>query len=132
MKLVKLEHMDARPSNQVTFLVSQEMTKFDVKNYLEKIYKVPVESVKTRNIMGKVYRNMYLQGELTKAADNKIAFVTLEHGQTFEFPDLKLEKKEEDFEKNKDEIGKAKTSFQKSVNSDDQKYRTGVPSFFGL
>ena len=50
MKLVKLDKIEA-PSNKVHFIVSQEMTRYDVKNYLEKIYKVPVDSVKTRKVV---------------------------------------------------------------------------------
>ena len=41
MKLLNPEKQFVRaPPNRVTFEVSPEMTKLDVKNYLEKIYKV--------------------------------------------------------------------------------------------
>ena len=39
--------------NQVQFLVSPQMTKFDVQQYLEKIYKVPVVNVAVYNHIGK-------------------------------------------------------------------------------
>uniref|UniRef100_V5I5T5 Large ribosomal subunit protein uL23m n=1 Tax=Ixodes ricinus TaxID=34613 RepID=V5I5T5_IXORI len=42
MKLVK--HGKPQPPNTVKFVVPLQMTKYDVKNYLEKIYKVPVAS----------------------------------------------------------------------------------------
>ena len=42
-------------------------------------------------MMGKVYRNQFMQGSLTKEEDYKIAFVTLGEGQTFEWPDLKID-----------------------------------------
>lgn len=50
MKLVKPE-FDLLP-NQVQFIVSPEMTRLDVKQYLEKIYKVPVVHVSTFINMG--------------------------------------------------------------------------------
>ena len=51
MKLVKSEN--PQPKNVVTFIVSTSMTKYDVRNYLEKIYKVPVVNVATHNRLGK-------------------------------------------------------------------------------
>lgn len=50
--MVKLEHHEHLP-NQVQFVVSPEMTRLDVKNYLEQIYKVPVMDVRTVNVMGR-------------------------------------------------------------------------------
>ena len=44
MKLVKPE--EPVPPNIVKFITSIEMTHHDVKNYLEKIYKIPVVDVK--------------------------------------------------------------------------------------
>ena len=60
------------------------MTKYDIKNYLEKIYKVPVAGVKTVNKMGKTYNNAY-KGYLVKDEDYKIAFVTLPPGKSKNF-----------------------------------------------
>ena len=51
MKLVKPDH-NLLP-NQVQFIVSSQMTKLDVKQYLEKIYNIPVVHVITYNKMGK-------------------------------------------------------------------------------
>ncbi|XP_063842032.1 large ribosomal subunit protein uL23m-like isoform X1 [Scylla paramamosain] len=45
MKLVKPR--DPLPANVVQFHVSMQMTKIDIKNYLEKIYNIPVEHVVT-------------------------------------------------------------------------------------
>ena len=94
------------PKNKVHFIVSQEMTKTDVKNYLEKIYKVPVAEVRTLNKMGKTRRNA-IADYIVKDDDFKVAFVTLApgnlisglpflvnhnnfSGHTFEMPDLKI------------------------------------------
>ncbi|KAH9519429.1 54S ribosomal protein L23, mitochondrial [Bulinus truncatus] len=48
MRLLKPE-FDV-PTNQVHFEVHPQMSDFDIKNYLEKIYKVPVLSVQTKII----------------------------------------------------------------------------------
>ena len=57
------------------------MTKIDIKNYLEKIYNVPVANVKTVNKMGKTRQNAFAS-YLVKDEDQKIAFVTLPPGVT--------------------------------------------------
>ncbi|CAG2065167.1 unnamed protein product, partial [Timema podura] len=50
MKLIEPVHK--QPNNVVQFIVSTEMTRFDIKNYLEKIYNVSVVEVKTRIVSG--------------------------------------------------------------------------------
>lgn len=67
---------EIQPENVVTFSCSMEMTKYDVKNYLEKIYSVPVVDVRTRIAMGPTKRDQ-VYGYVTKADDIKIAYVTL-------------------------------------------------------
>ena len=84
MKLVKPDVLFGKssiPNNKVTFIVSPQMTKIDVKNYLEKIYNVPVANVKTTNIMGKTRQNAYAR-YLVKDDDQKFAFVTLQPGES--------------------------------------------------
>merc|ERR1712213_268505 len=58
MKLVKNKDIKL-PPNVVTFQVSSEMTRVDVKNYLERIYKVPVLNVKTINTIGRTFVSPY-------------------------------------------------------------------------
>ncbi|XP_046450620.1 39S ribosomal protein L23, mitochondrial-like [Daphnia pulex] len=84
MKLVKPSH-NLLP-NQVQFVVSSQMTKLDVKQYLEKIYNLPVVHVSTYNQMGKTKTlpNTYV----TKENDEKIAFVTLHKDHKFVFPEI--------------------------------------------
>lgn len=53
-----------------------EMTKHDIKNYLEKIYDVPVVDVKTRIATGK-FRKDIGKGYIVKDDDIKFAYVTL-------------------------------------------------------
>lgn len=55
MKIVRSE--EPLPPNMVLFQTSIEMTQYDVKNYLEKIYKVPVVEVKTTIKMGEEPKN---------------------------------------------------------------------------
>ena len=81
MKIVKNKHMKL-PPNHVVFQVSPEMTKLDVKNYLEKIYNVPVYHVMTRNVTGQVKKPGFLDPDfditpLYKEDDIKYAYVTL-------------------------------------------------------
>lgn len=67
------------PPNKVTFEVSPEMTRLDVKNYLEKIYQVPVLSVNTKIVSGRTdyFRHNNAFRELYKEPDIKYAYVTL-------------------------------------------------------
>jgi ribosomal protein L23 len=54
MKLLKPQA--PQPKNVVQFIVSTEMTRFDVANYLTKIYKVPVVNVALHNHFGEFKR----------------------------------------------------------------------------
>lgn len=74
MKIIR--PTEPQPKNVVTFSVSMEMTKYDVKNYLEKIYKIPVMDVRTRIALGETKRDTNY-GYVTKKDDVKIAYVTM-------------------------------------------------------
>ena len=78
MKMVTNKNVK-RPPNSITFQVSPAMTQLDVKNYLEKIYKVPVLDVKTKNVTGKTEYSPHFREsrELFKDDDIKYAFVTV-------------------------------------------------------
>ena len=78
MKLIGSKDMKM-PPNKVSFEVSPQMTQLDVKNYLEKIYKVPVMNVKTFNVSGRTYTSPYSKApdELFKDDDIKYAIVTM-------------------------------------------------------
>ncbi|XP_053210699.1 39S ribosomal protein L23, mitochondrial-like [Panonychus citri] len=97
MKLLKPKEGD--PKNVVTFRVPVQMNDFDVRNYLEKIYKLPVVSVQStvrwgdrKRAIGKNY--------LVKEDDYRIAYVSLPKDKEFNWPNLFPEKKivEEDAE----------------------------------
>lgn len=74
LKIVQPTH--EQPANVVQFHCSMEMTKYDVENYLKKIYNIPVVDVRTRIGMGKTKRDL-VGGYITKADDLKYAYVTL-------------------------------------------------------
>ncbi|XP_012876448.1 PREDICTED: 39S ribosomal protein L23, mitochondrial [Dipodomys ordii] len=113
-----------QPEDTVQFRIPMEMTRTDLKNYLERIYSVPVAAVRTRVQHGsnrqRDYRNVRI-----KKPDYKVAYVQLAHGQTFTFPDL-FPEKEQDLVA---EEGLQEALPQKQ-SSDPR--RGGVPSWFGL
>ena len=62
-----------------------------------------------------------------------MAFVTLPSDHKFEWPDLKIKSQIDDSnEETKDDVDEAKKLYDKSVRADTNKYRPGVPTFFGL
>ncbi|KAL8619056.1 hypothetical protein ACOMHN_020754 [Nucella lapillus] len=81
------------PDDQVRFIIHPQMSVFDVKNYLEKIYSVPVLNVRTKIMAGEDIKHPTRGHVITKEDDVKIAFVQLNDGVTFEFPDLFAENK---------------------------------------
>jgi len=135
MKLLNPASTKVRPPpNCVTFEVSPAMTKLDVKNYLEKIYKVPVMNVNTTIVSGRTYHRQTgkKDDEVLKDDDRKLAFVTLRSGETFEFPDVvKKEQLEEKEVKADDDVERTKREFEKNTKIK-QVGRKGLPTFFGL
>ena len=68
--------------SQVVFRVAIDATKLEVRNAVEKIFKVKVENVQTLNVKGKVKRNKF--GLSTKPTWKK-AVVRLVEGQEIDF-----------------------------------------------
>lgn len=75
MKLIKHQQYKEQRDNVVVFHVPIAMTRIDVKNYLEKIYKVPVIKVNTRIELGKTKKNEC--NKVVKEDDRKLAYVHL-------------------------------------------------------
>ena len=67
--------------NQVTFKVTKDATKPEVKAAIEELFGVKVKAVNTLNQKGKVKR---FRGRLGKRNDVKKAIITLEEGQTLD------------------------------------------------
>ncbi|RDD43751.1 39S ribosomal protein L23, mitochondrial [Trichoplax sp. H2] len=75
------------PSNTAVFRVPLVMTKFDIKNYLQKIYNVEVFKVNTTITQGKRKKYAYIRGVYDKEPDYKKAYVILANG-IFRFPKI--------------------------------------------
>ncbi|KAH7933272.1 hypothetical protein HPB49_011062 [Dermacentor silvarum] len=128
MKLVK--HEKPLPPNEVKFVIPVQMTKYDVKNYLEKIYKVPVADVRTAIMQGKI-RKAEGKSYLVKEDDFRVAFVTLPKGETFTYPDLfdkvaSIEK-EKALSKQMEEAEKMQKVYLRK-----DPHREGLPNWFGI
>jgi len=102
-----IQNTTAKPKNRIEFIVHDGMSKIDVKNYLEKIYNVPVVSVDMRIVQGAT-RNARNKQYIVKDDDYKMAYVTLPKDYKFEWPDLfpadKLAKELEAEKKQLDEM----------------------------
>ena len=72
----------AMGEDQVVFKVAVDASKLEVKNAVEKLFKVKVERVQTVNVKGKVKRNRF--GFSTKSSWKK-AYVRLAQGQEIDF-----------------------------------------------
>ncbi|KAB0800091.1 hypothetical protein PPYR_07971 [Photinus pyralis] len=127
MKLVRPEHK--QPPNVVQFHCSMEMTRYDIKNYLEKIYNVKSTQVNTRIVLGKT-REEPGKGYVIKDDDYKVAYVVLPKDEKFEFPNLfpeSAEKEKLDHDKALDEVRKNHQKYLEK-NSD----RPGLPGWFSF
>uniref|UniRef100_A0A915NW00 Pre-mRNA-splicing factor SYF2 n=1 Tax=Meloidogyne floridensis TaxID=298350 RepID=A0A915NW00_9BILA len=80
------------PKNAAMFEVDLRMSRFDVREYLEKIYKFPVRDVRLRNVEGNITWDNPLDKQkrraLWKDEDKKIAFVFFKKDFVAEFPNL--------------------------------------------
>ena len=75
--------MDVMADKKYTFVVDKKSNKTEIKNAVEKIFGVKVESVNTMNMLGKQKR---MGVNVGKRADWKKAIVTLtEDSKTIEF-----------------------------------------------
>jgi large subunit ribosomal protein L23 len=68
--------------NQVTFEVHQQANKIEIRDAIEKLFKVKVVCVNTMNMEGKKKR---LGRSAGKKSDWKKAIVTLQKGQSIDF-----------------------------------------------
>ncbi|CAB4001069.1 39S ribosomal L23, mitochondrial-like [Paramuricea clavata] len=77
------------PDNVAVFHVPMEMSRLDVKNYLQSIYQINVSKVNVRIQTGKAERVMMKNGavKLQRHPDIKVAYVTMADTK-FKFPEL--------------------------------------------
>ncbi|CAL1678499.1 unnamed protein product [Lasius platythorax] len=123
MKLIKPQSKQL--ANIVQFHCSMEMTRFDVKNYLEKIYNIDIVEVRTRIAMGRTKKDK-LQGAIIKEDDRKIAYVVLSKDQSFVFPDLFKDAKSDIDEKT---INESKQDLQEYIKVNKA---PGLPGWFRI
>ncbi|XP_010019160.1 PREDICTED: 39S ribosomal protein L23, mitochondrial-like [Nestor notabilis] len=105
-----------------------EMTRTDVKNYLEKIYNVPVAAVRTRIQYGANSKRNH-KNQRVKKPDYKVAYVQLGQGQTFQFPNLFPEKEEDAETRSRDDFRNKYMEREKQRQEGDPR-RGGVPDWF--
>lgn len=105
--LIPIKPKERQPKNVVLFKTDVRMTDWDIKSYLEKIYKVPVAGIRSDIRHGDLRAS---SKGITKTNDYRLAHVTLTADQTFEWPDLfpreKAKEQTEDYEKTLKELTK--------------------------
>ena len=69
-------------NNVVAFVVNRDANKIEIKQSVEKLFKVEVTAVKTVNVAGKVKR---VGKNLGKRSNWKKAYVTLKEGSNIDF-----------------------------------------------
>ncbi|KAM9854195.1 large ribosomal subunit protein uL23m [Aulostomus maculatus] len=118
------------PPDTAQFRIPLEMTKCDVKSYLEKIYNVPVGAVRTRIQFGTNKKKNHLM-QRVKRPDYKVAYVQLAQGQTFTFPDIFPERDSTPAEGSMEDVQKKFIEDERQRQKLDPR-RGGVTEWFGL
>ena len=108
------------------------MSRLDVREYLEKIYKLPVRDVKTQVVTGEITWNAPLDVDKRKALwkeeDRKFAYVYFSKNFVFDFPVLfGKDETETEMEKMKEFLKDDKTN-ERFVNRN----RAGIGKWFGI
>ncbi|XP_028814506.1 large ribosomal subunit protein uL23m [Denticeps clupeoides] len=119
-----------QPPDTVQFRIPMEMTKFDVRNYLQKIYNVPVAAVRTRIQYGTNKKRNHLN-QRVKRPDFKVAYVQLGQEQTFQFPDIFPEKEGKPVEDSAEGLQQKFMEDERQRQKPDPR-RGGVTEWFGL
>lgn len=129
--MVLMKPIHPAPANEVHFMVPIRMTKWDVRNYLENIYKIPVVAVQTIAKCGKIYRHP-AEEQVIKDQDWRLAIVTLPKGEKFEFPNLfentKMDQEFKEFKYNQKRMEKMRYDLFKKQPATSS--REDVPSWF--
>jgi large subunit ribosomal protein L23 len=102
-----------------------------VKNYLEKVYKLPVVDVRSRIAIGKIRREP-VAGYVIKDDDYKLAYVTFPKEVKFTFPDVFPEENETKKNLKDDEksLDQAKDRFKQFCDRNAK--RRALPGWFSL
>lgn len=123
------------------------MTSYDVRNYLEKIYKIPVVNVQTRVVCGEIKRvkdkaYMIKDDDYREALVDLVSFLWLSNSNSnhfvkpkhvrFEYPQIYTEDREtieDEAKKIEKQIGFIKNKERRRLYSEN---RNNVPSWFGI
>ena len=120
MKMV--QHRKELPNDFVKFECHWQMTANDVKQYMEKLYNVPILDVRIEIERGKYMRHPNRPGALSPPLpDQKYAYVQLK-GATFKYPDIFKDKKEDKVEQ---ELKTMKNMANKDKNKNLQRLDIG-------
>ncbi|XP_053110052.1 39S ribosomal protein L23, mitochondrial [Hemicordylus capensis] len=119
-----------QPEDTVQFRIPMEMTRVELKDYLESIYNVPVATIRTRIQHGSMHRRDHRNCRIKKP-DYKVAYVQLAAGQTFQFPDL-FPELEKTIEPGSLDDTKNKFMEDERQKQKEDPRRAGVPNWFGL
>ncbi|GLV35531.1 mitochondrial ribosomal protein L23 [Carabus blaptoides fortunei] len=106
-----------------------EMTKHDVKNYLEKIYDIKTVDIRTRIALGKTRRDPG-RGYVVKDDDVKYAYAVLPREETFEYPDIFPSDKKKQEEDDRKSLDETKKGFKNFLNRNND--RPGTPGWFSF
>ncbi|XP_069135485.1 large ribosomal subunit protein uL23m-like [Argopecten irradians] len=129
MKLIQNTKYEM-PNDRVHFEIHPQMSKLDVKQYLEKIYNVDVLKVRTYRTTGYTFeKNSLLLKNTDKGRipPSKVACVHLGGEHTFTFPTLFKEEKESSTQDQVFEMGE----LQKELNLATNWERPSIPPWFG-
>ncbi|TKR80880.1 hypothetical protein L596_014867 [Steinernema carpocapsae] len=110
------------PKNALKFEVDTKMSRDDVRQYLERIYELPVRDVRIENVWGEIKWNAPKDYRYRKAMwkedDKKMAYVFLSKDVEFKFPDIwKVDHEQNDLEKAREQFHRDVTN-SKFVNRD--------------
>ncbi|XP_003214807.1 large ribosomal subunit protein uL23m [Anolis carolinensis] len=119
-----------QPEDTVQFRIPMEMTRVELKDYLESIYSIPVAAIRTRIQHGSNKRRDHKNRPIKKP-DYKVAYVQLAGGQTFQFPDLFPETEETIEPGSFEDIQKKFMEDEKQRQKDDPR-QGGISRWFGL
>lgn len=102
-----------------------------MRNYLEKIYKLPVVDVRTRIAMGKTKREER-SGYIIKEEDAKLAYVTFPKEVSFKFPNLfpKESESQKNLKDDEKSLEDAKNRYKQFL--DRNKKRRALPGWFSI
>ncbi|CAD5119918.1 DgyrCDS8497 [Dimorphilus gyrociliatus] len=135
MKMIRAEKYN-KPKDYVAFEVHPQMTNHDVKQYLEKVYRIPVRRVRTTLLRPEEkegfarvldHKNKLIRRNISDRDDQiRMAFVQLADGYEYTFPNLFKSETPED--KDLKEASKIKDSYfkDKRVSWD----MSDLPSWF--